>query len=332
MVNKKSVKAPIKTRTARKIRKPRNNLKGDYPCPVCGTKYNFRSSMKNHERTHYLAPVEKVKLKRVSKNVAPLFQVLHENTLTALQTITHVEDEQLHIDPELPMGGDNFSDAEEQGPDNADKDTVHEEDQVVLNKEGDEVVGGDPLLFEPEDDVILPPPIFVCKQDNDFRDDYWEGSDPNNVFNRPPLWDHDFTRMKAMQGCADTNDFNDVFEGSEINRDLLQFSELSTLSLPNQMALHALIEKYARPEVVADMLSCREINELAKMSEHKGLTFIQHNLYNGNLYNNTTMSCANSIDALVQMMQSKALGKEIVSINKELYIPVSFQICLCNTV
>ena len=53
-------------------------------------------------------------------------------------------------------------------------------------------------------------------------------------FAMPPPWDHSSTLEKALQGQSDENTFTDVFEDDELNRDILQFTELAGVSMSNQ--------------------------------------------------------------------------------------------------
>lgn len=320
MVGKKVEKQPLARK--RKVTEPkyhldyksRTNSIGSFPCPICKAKFTLKSSMKNHERIHYTKEIKKKKDKRETKNLGPTMVRVHQEMVDEYEQHIPSEDDQLIYGSPMHDGDDEGGDDLLKGVNKV----IYEDDDPSL-LHGEDVVGGQPLLSESdsEENEAPTPTIIQTQDDIEYRNEYYK-ENMKLDFAMPPPWDHSATLEKALQGQSDENTFTDVFEDDELNRDILQFTELAGVSMSNQERLHEILMTHLSEEKQDQLLTPRKRLEFVNMSQHKGIPFTSHNLYTGPLYINTTMQLADSTVVLISMLQDPNIDKQVVS-NEYIY-------------
>lgn len=206
--------------------------------------------------------------------------------------------------------------------------------KVDINANGEDVVGGQVIFnvdafdvyCEDDDNLLRIEEVYAGVDGSGlpqryqrylrWRKSYYKDYLCDGKFCMPPELDLEYTITLAMLDELPVADFADV-RMSEINRDLLQLSEVGGLSKQNQWNIHRFLTKYLDENKKKLLLTPPALTFAAQNSNSKGLKFTTFNpLKNKKLaemYKGAEIPMANLLDAVIMMLKDPEIFGQIVS-------------------
>lgn len=300
-------------------------------CSMCPQTFMNEGNKKSHEKSHnygntivqparQVAEEKVVKKRRTKRIVGPQVHniVKERNAMFRDHLVTtSLPPQQTMDDPPMQMedpldGGNLWMDENDAGYAGEDDPVLPEFDDLNF-RDGEEVVGGRVRLDEDDDILLNKAQIFENTSDYiQWRRVYYEPFLDGGKYVLPPEFDVEFTKTLAKLNEIKKATFEDVDLG-EINRQLLQLTEVGGLSLHVQEHMHNFLLQHLSEEKCSEMLPPGARNLLATKSEDKGLKFTVYNPYLSSDYIDCQMEMANIMDAVIMILKDPDLRGNIVS-------------------